>query len=284
MAIFNRRASGAATSAILALATMLLLPGRAQAQYNAYEFREDAIGERYVIEVAGTLWNPDLFGHVSSEQFGIIGSDIDFTSDLGYETTRFRDLRIVLRPTRKAKFRIQYTPMRYEAETSFDREIVFNGVKYPLDVPVESSFDWNVWRVGYEYDFLYRSRGFIGVLTEVRWTRMTARLATNTPAISPRYDEWTSVQAPLPALGVVARAYPVPALALNFELSGMKVPDIDETYRGKYFEWDIHGTANITNNVGLQMGWRKATTFVGIDRDVGDLKFQGFWFGAVARY
>ena len=109
-------------------------------------------------------------------------------------------------------------------------------------------------------------------------------MATNTPAISPRYDEFTTVRAPLPAIGVVARAYPVPALALNFELSGMKVPDIDENYTGNYFEWDINGTVNVTNNVGLQMGWRKTTTSVGIENDFGDLEFQGLWFGAVARY
>ncbi|MFO7302295.1 MAG: hypothetical protein DIU54_007745 [Acidobacteriota bacterium] len=285
MAFLPRRTRLRAAAGCAILTAALLSPAAAHAQYvpSGY-YGDDAIGERYVIEVAGTLWNPELFGQISSEQFGLLGTRIDFVDDLGYETTRFRDLRVTLRPTRKSKFRVQYTPMRYTAETSFTREIVFNGVKYPLGVPIESSFDWKVWRLGYEYDFLYRSRGFIGMLAEVRWTQMDARLMTNTPAISPRYDEFTSAKAPLPALGVVARAYPLPALALNFELSGMKVPDIDPNYQGDYFEWDIHGTFNITNNVGVQMGWRKATTFIGIEDDLGDLKFQGFWFGGALRY
>jgi hypothetical protein len=116
-------------------------------------------------------------------------------------------------------------------------------------------------------------------------TEMNARLATNSPAISPRYDEFTKVRAPLPALGVVARAYPLPALAVNFEVSGMKVPeDIDPEYQGNYFEWDLNGTFNVTNNVGVQVGWRRANTYVAIEQDLGDLKFQGLWFGAALRY
>jgi hypothetical protein len=285
MAFFTRQASWRVTLGGALLSAALLMPATAHAQYGAPDISDGgAIGEKYWVEVAGTLWNPDVFGLISSEQFGLVGTTIDFTDDLGYTATRFRDLRIVLRPTKKAKFRIQYTPIRYAAESSFTRTIVFNGVAYPLGVPIESSFDWKVWRFGYEYDFVYLPRGFVGVLAEVRYTQMDARLATNSPAISPRYDEFTTVKAPLPAIGIVGRAYPLPALAVNFELSGMKVPDVDPKYQGNYLEWDLNGTFNVTNNVGVQVGWRKANTYVVIEDDLGDLKFQGLWFGAALRY
>jgi hypothetical protein len=285
MAFFPWQRSVRAAIGGAVLSTALLMPSPAHAQYSAPDFSDGAIGEKYWIEVSGTLWNPSLFGQISSEQFGLVGSNIDFTDDLGYETTRFKDFRLVLRPSRKSKFRIQYTPMRYEADTSFTREIVFNGVSYPLGVPIESSFDWKVWRFGYQYDFLYMSRGSLGVLLDVRWTQMDARLATNSPAISPRFDEFTTVKAPLPAIGLVGRAYPLQALAVNFEISGMKVPpDIDPNYQGNWMEWDLNGTFNVTNNVGVSMGWRKSNTFVGIEQDLGDLKFQGLWFGAALRY
>ena len=35
-----------------------------------------------------------------AKQFEIAGSNVDFVTDLGFEPTRFKDLRIVLRPTR----------------------------------------------------------------------------------------------------------------------------------------------------------------------------------------
>lgn len=284
MALFTGRNSKRVSACAALLATSLLLPAAAHAQYDAPSLTEGAIGENYRIEVAGSLWDPDLFGQISSEQFGLMGTTIDFSKDLGYEGARFRDFRLVLRATKKAKFRLQYTPISYHAEKNFTRDIVFNGVKYPIGVPIESSFNWNVWRFGYEYDFLYKSRGFVGVLAEVRYTEMHAQLATNSPIISPRYDEFTTIKAPLPALGVVARAYPLKALAVNFEISGMRVPDIDDQYQGNYVEWNLNGTFNVTNYVGLQLGWRKADTYVAVENDLGDLKFKGLWFGVALRY
>jgi len=148
----------AAPAAALAAALLLGTPGLARAQYSAPELYGDAIGEDYHVEVSGTLWHPNLFGQISSEQFGLAGSQIDFIDDLGYEQTRFKDLRIVLRPTKKARFRIQHTPVRYQAETTLQRDIVFNGQKFPLAVPLASTFEWDVWRFVYEYDFVYRKK------------------------------------------------------------------------------------------------------------------------------
>jgi hypothetical protein len=225
-----------------------------------------------------------LFGVISSEQFGIVGSQIDLLGDLGYTKTRFKDLRIVLRPSKKSRFRIQYTPIQYEAETSLAREVVFNGIKFPLAVPIESQFSWKVWRFGYEYDFLYKPRGFVGMIVEGRYTTAEARIKTNTPIFSPAYDEYNKQSAPLPAFGVVGRAYPLPELAINFEVTGFKLPNVDPKYQAKYFDWDINGTVNVTNNVGLQIGWRKITNFMVIEKDSGDVRFQGLWFGAALRY
>lgn len=271
-------------AAPVALTLGLLLPAAAHAQYGAPDLSSDALGERYHFEVSGSLWNPNLFGEISSEQFGLIGSTINFTDDLGYERTRFKDLRIVLRPTRKSKFRIQYTPVQYEQQTTLRRNIVFNGIVFPVSVPVESSFSWKVWRFGYEYDFLYKSRGFVGFLLEGRYTQMDAQLATNSPIFSPQLQEFATAKAPLPAVGIVGRAYPLPELAINFELSGFKLPDVDPKYKADYFDWDLNGTVNLTNNFGVSIGWRKMTTYLQIENDMGDVEFNGLWFGAAVRY
>jgi hypothetical protein len=257
----------------------LLLPAVANAQYSAPELRSSgAIGEKYHIELSGGIWTPALFGVISSEQFGIPGSTIDFVTDLGYQKTRFTDLRLVLRPSKKGRFRIQNTPIEYTAETLFNRNIVFNGILFPVSLPVQSSFGWNVWRVGYEYDFVYTSRGFAGFLLEARYTDFSAELK------SALGSEFTALKGPLPAIGAVGRIYILPALALNIEVSGMKVPDIDPKYKGSYFDYDVHGTFNVNNYVGFQVGWRRIETLINVESDTGDMKFQGMWFGAAIRY
>ena len=133
-------------------------------------------------------------------------------------------------------------------------------------------------RIGYEYDVFYHPRGFIGILFDIRHTKLAARLA------SPIVDEFTSATAPLPALGIVGRVYPIPEVAINFEVSGLRLPDIDPKYKADYFDWDIHGTFNASEHVGLLVGWRRISTFLQIETDKGDVKFQGMWFGAALRY
>jgi hypothetical protein len=264
--------------ALGAMAIIGLAPSTSHAQYRAPELRSEAIGEKYHVEVAGTLWSPSLFGVISSEQFGIIGDEIDFKNDLGFKRTRFKDLRIVLRPSQKHRFRVQYTPVLYEAETTLNRSIVFNGQLYPVSLPIQSTFGWKVWRLGYEYDFFYSPRGFVGVLVEGRFTELTAELRSLIA------DESTLAKGPLPAIGGVGRVYILPEVAINFELSGFKIPDIDDDYKANYFDWDIHGTFNVNNYVGVQVGWRRMTTYLNIEQDLGDTKFQGMWFGGVVRY
>ena len=215
---------------------------------------------------------------MSSEQFRQLGSDINVVTDLGYKPTRFKDMRIVLRPSKKSRFRVQYTPIRHEAVTALQRAVVFNGQRYDVALPIQSAVDWKVWRFGYEYDFVYLPRGFVGVLLEARYTQFGAELNS---AIN---SEFTTAKAPLPALGLVGRGYILSNVAINFEVTGFQLPNIDEKYEANYFDWDIHGTVNLTNNFGMQVGWRKMTNFLRIENDLGDLRFQGMWFGAAVRY
>ena len=261
-----------------ALLAALLLPGIAVAQVAVPLPSTRAIGEEYHIEVSGGLWKPSVSGIISSEQFGIPGSEISFVDDLGFESKRFTDARLVLRPGKKHRFRVQYTPVSYSAESTLSRAIVFNGILYPVAVPVHSTFDWKVWRFGYEYDFLYKDRGFLGILMEARYTQMNASL------VSSLNDEYTRAKAPLPALGLVARVYPLRSLSITAEASGLRLPNIDDKYEADYLDVDVYGTFNFTHNFGIQGGWRRMHSFLRVESDTGDIKFGGFWFGGAIRY
>ena len=237
-----------------------------------------AMGENYRIEVGGAWWKPSLLGSVSSDRLDLIGSRIDLVGDLGFGQARFKDLRITARPARNHKIRFQYTPLEYAASGQLARQIVFAGQVFDVALPIDSRLGWKVWRFGYEWDFISKSRGFVGVLFEARKTELTAALS------SLAVTGEVAAQAPLPAIGVVARAYPLPDLAVNFELSGLKVPPIDDKYEGNYSDMEISGTVNVTDNLGVTLGWRRLDTNIRIERDFGDLKFRGLWYGGAIRF
>ena len=102
----------------------------AEAQYGARRTTANrATGETYRVEVAGTIWNPTPDIVISSESLGILGDQVDFVNTLGIEKTKFKQLKLVLRPATKHKFRFEYTPIHYTAQkTGATPEQVYAGI------------------------------------------------------------------------------------------------------------------------------------------------------------
>src|SRR4029078_12958497 len=96
-------------------ALFCLAAAPARAQYGA-KMADPATGETYHVEVSGDFWNPAPQISITREALGIIGSKIRLVKDVGSEQSKFRQLKIVLRPGTKHKLRFEYTPISYEAE------------------------------------------------------------------------------------------------------------------------------------------------------------------------
>ena len=75
------------------LYALLCSPLAARAQYGATPFHDPATGESYHIEAAATFWNPTPDLKVASTQFGIIGTQISATDDLGITAQHLNELR-----------------------------------------------------------------------------------------------------------------------------------------------------------------------------------------------
>jgi hypothetical protein len=261
-----------------ALALVALAARPAAAQFGPKPLHGYALGETYHVEAGGTLWNPGPNIVVSSEQLGIIGTRIDAIADLGFAPTRFSDLRILLRPATKHKFRIQYTPIKYSAEKVLTRDITFNAIRYRIGIPVSSQLKWSVWRFGYEWDAYRHDRGFVGLIVEAKYTDVEVSLESLVAS------EFARARAPIPAVGGIGRVYVTPNIAATFEMTGFKLPNIDEEYKASYIDWDLYGTVNFTENVGAQFGYRSLDVNYTVEQDFGNLVLKGWYFGGVARF
>lgn len=239
-----------------------------------------ATGETYHVEIQAGFWNPTPELRLAVDFLDVIGTEFDLRDDLGIEKARFGDFRLVLRPATRHKFRVSYIPIEYDAESVLRREIVFNGTRYPVGLPVNTTFEWKAWRVGYEHDFIYRDRGFLGFIVEAKWTDVDATIA------SPLATEMTTVKAPIPALGLIGRAYLAPNLALTGEFTGFHLPGdvFEDDAAGSYYDFDVYGTLNVTNHVGVSAGFRSITVTYRKDEDFGDFTMRGPYVAAVVRF
>lgn len=266
------RVRSVALAFAVAAAFMYAHPLRAHAQ------TPEPVGERFVIEGAAGLWNPSAEMSIQSEALGIIGSIIDFKTDLGLTDQRTSEIHAVLKAGRKHKLRFQYIPLTYEQSATITRDIVFNGQRYRVGLPVQSSLSWKAYRFGYEYDFLVKNWGFAGLLVEAKYTDIRAELNTSF------LREFARVAAPIPAIGGIGRYYIVPNVSITGELSGIQIPDVSEEYDGHFADLDIYGTFNFNRNIGAQFGYRSFDVGLLLDRDSGSFVVKGIYFGVVARY
>jgi hypothetical protein len=227
----------------LCLLASWLTPGLAAAQYGV-SGSSRATGENYHVEIGGYLWPPSPGIVISSESLGIPGSEIDFVEDLGIKRDTFPQLKVVLRPGTKHKFRFEYTPIGYDAESTLSRTITFNGQRYDISLPITTEFKWRAYRFGYEWDFLYMDRGFVGLILDLKYTDVETTLSNEIVG-----SEFVRARAPIPAIGGIGRAYVAPNISITGEFSAFKLPGgVDEDYAARYYDFDLYGSTSRTTS------------------------------------
>lgn len=280
-----RNASARLYGTLAAAAMLLTFSAPAHAQYKPRPVGDPATGEQYHIEGGASFWNPSSNLVVSSAGSGalsgIAGTEIDAKRDLGFVDKRLPEFDLILRPAPAHKFRLQYVPITFQGSNTVNRDIVFNGQRYRVGIPVESTMDWRALRFGYEFDFVRKDRGFGGFIVEAKYTDVQVQLSSATFGIT----EYAAARAPIPALGGIGRFYVVPNISITGEFTAFKLPDsIDNRYAAHYFDLDIYGTVNLTNNVGFKGGYRSLDLGYVVKQDTGAFTLKGIYFGVVARY
>jgi hypothetical protein len=260
-------------------AAFFFLAVPARAQYKPKPLNDPATGESYHIEAAADIWYPSITATVASEALGIEGSQINLKRDLGVVDKRMSALALVLRPASRHKFRFEYLPIKYDASSTLNQDVIFNGIRYRVGLPVNTIMEWKAYRFGYEYDFVSKDRGFVGFILEAKYTDVQATLSNFLAT------EFARARAPIPAIGGIARVYVVPNISITGEFSAFKIPDsIDNRYNAHYVDLNIYGTVNFTNNIGVKGGFRSRDVGYLIKADTGSFLLRGIFLGAVVRY
>lgn len=260
------------------LAMLLTLVSSAEAQFFGRP-SDLPIGEDRHVEILGGMWTPTPEMTISSDEFGIAGTNIDFANDLGIAPERFSEVRLRLRSSRRHRFRIDFVPIHYSAQSVVERRLIFRGIAYDVGVPVSSTITWNSWRLGYEYDIVHRSRGYFGIIVEAKYTEVEASLDTAFGR------EFARARGPIPVVGAVLGVYPLRVLGITAEVTGLRLPEnVDESYGGEYVDFDIYGTLSFTEQLGAQIGYRSLDMNGFFETESVDLRLEGMYVGALLRF
>jgi hypothetical protein len=251
-------------TAALCLGVLSLVSARAEAQ-------------DHVVEVGVMSWKPEPGLTLSTDTISAFGiEEVDFVQQFGIDKVRFPEFRATIGRSHKARF--SYVQFGYEAEATINQTLTYRGQTLRVGAPASTDIEWDLWKFGYEWDFVSRDRGFLGVTADLNLNRVKA--SVDSPLLTSAAS--TDTTAPVPTIGVIARGYLSSVVAITGEFSGLKVgggTDFDV----KFIDFDIYGTVG-SRNAGVQIGYRSVTADYVIDADTGDLAMKGMYFGAYARF
>ena len=233
--------------------------------------------EDHVVELGVMFWTPSPELTLSTDALsGSSISEVDFVEEFGIEDKMFPEFRAVL--GRNHKFRLSYVKFEYAEDTTIERTFTFRGRTFSVGAPATTDIKWDLWKFGYEWDFISRERGFLGVVVDLKYNKIDALV--DSPVL--RSSATTEVTAPVPTIGVIGRGYLLPMLAITGEFSGLSISRDD--FEAKFFDFDISGTVSLGRHVGAQAGYRSVVVDYLTDEDSGDLKMKGPYFGGVVRF
>lgn len=237
-------------------------------------------GEDYRVELAVAFWQPEPDVVIRLDGPAGIGSDVDFIQEFGIAKKRFTEFRGTLKPGRKHKIRFDYVPFKYDAEAVLQRTFVFGGQQYTIGLPATTDVTWDLWKFGYEWDFVSGGGGFAGLVIDLKYSKVSAEISS--PGIG---LEAAEANAPVPGIGGIGRGYLSRNFSITGEFTAFKVPDsLSEEVDGKFFDFDVYATYNLGRNAAVQGGYRSLVVDYLLEEDAGRLEMKGLYFGGLIRF
>ena len=274
-----------------ALPVCLLLSLFASSQADA-QFRPPeagAPGEDFHVELGLMFWKPTPGIIIGSDSLRTVSATgVDFVQEFNIADKRFNEFRAVLRGG-KTKLRISHVNVVYNEAAVLQRSIVISGRTFNVAANATADLNWELWRLGYEHDFVKTGRGLLGFIAEMNFSHVVADLSATSQGITA--SSLTDEKVPFPALGVIARVYPHKNVGVSLEWTGFKMPGfiadkLTDTDNGTAHlkDFDFYVTGSITRYFGIQGGYRVLTADYVLDNDTGDFEMKGPYFGAMVRF
>jgi len=158
-----------------------------------------AASSAFELGARGYYWFPSLDGNVKVDEAASIGDTINFEKDLGVKDENYPSFEVFLGGGRH-HLSLTYTNIDYSGRNTLTEDIIFNGETYTATSLVESSIEYKMMDLLYQYDFLNLENvlaGFsLGVVLQVKY--LDGEVGLKTTGI----DEKEDFTLPIPMIGL----------------------------------------------------------------------------------
>jgi len=157
----------------------------------------------FEVGARGYYWFPSLDGTVKVDEDSIPGTTIDFDKDLGIDDEDYPCVEAFV-GLGKHHLSLAYTDIDYSGRKRLTREIKFAGETYAFNALVDSSIEYTMIDLHYQYDLLDLENilaGFsLGGVFQIKYLEGDVSLKTTTGPTT--IDEKEDFTLPIPMLGL----------------------------------------------------------------------------------
>lgn len=107
-----------------------------------------------IVEFEGRYWMPDLTAKARVTESNIIGSDLNFKSELGIKDEDFPEGRFIWHISPSSKIRAFYTQAEFEGDQIVSRTITFDGKTYTAGTQVKTDLELQYFGLGWVWEFI----------------------------------------------------------------------------------------------------------------------------------
>ncbi len=154
-----------------ALAGALLFSGFSVAAFSQKVEKEDFDQYKLRIDAGWYYTSPGGYIHGESDN-----GSVDLQKDLGFNTYSTISGKVDWKFTRKNHFYVAVIPLNTSRQTVFNRTFTFQGQTFTAGLTGNSSLDTVAVAPGYQYDFIRRKRGHLGLGLQMDLFDTTAKI------------------------------------------------------------------------------------------------------------
>jgi len=156
------------------------------------------LDDRFSISLGVFITDRDTGARLDSAGLGT-GTDIDFESDLGLETSdTVARLDGYYRFNKKHRVNFSVFDLSRDSSATLQGNIQFGDTSFAVDTIINAEFDLTIAKLAYTYSFLQRDNGYVGVMVGAYVADSKINLAE--PNLG--QTESSGLTAPLPVLGL----------------------------------------------------------------------------------
>jgi hypothetical protein len=232
-----------------------------------------AEGQRFQVESVWWGASPDITVQTGTLVDAGVGA-VALADEFGMTRKWRPNIRATGRLAAAHRLRFEYLPLRFAERAILDRDIRFGNRVFTGAALAD--FRWSTWKAGYEWDFLRRARGALGLVVSANYNDVRAAVRAE------GRGEVAAVEAFVPTVGLTARISAHPRVSVAPEVTLFKFSGGD--VEGTFYDVDLGGAVSITRSLGVKAGYRLVSADYAAEQDTGELRMDGVYLGFVSRF